>query len=100
MTRKIKPTLIRLPGFVPSAADLNPSLPIAFTRESSDILGHNHPQDLLLDENHDDSLGLKCMGLETMGLEDDHLLFDQSMHFDHDIPERVCLRALLARAVC
>ena len=88
MTRKIKPTLIRLPGFVPSAADLNPSLPIGFIRESSEILAHNH-QDLLLEEYQD-----------SIGLEDDHLLFDVSMHFDHDIPERVCLRALLARAVC
>ena len=44
---------------------------------------------LLLEENQD-----------SIGLEDDHLLFDVSMHFDHDIPERVCLRALLARAVC
>lgn len=94
MPRKIKPTLICLPGFVPSAADVNPSLPIAFVRESSEILAQSH-QDLLPDENQD-----------SIGLEDDHLLidqsmpFDQSMHFDHDIPERVCLRALLARAVC
>lgn len=87
MTRKIKPTHICLPGFVPSAADVNPSPPMAFVRESGEILDHN--QDLLMDENQD-----------SIGLEDDHLLFDQSMHFDHDIPERVCLRALLARAVC
>ena len=88
MTRKTKPTLIRLPGFVPSAADVNPSLPAAFVRESSEILTH-HNQDLLLEENP-----------ESIVMEDDHLLFDVSMHFDHDIPERVCLRALLARAVC
>lgn len=92
MTRKTKPALIRLPGFVPSAVDINPSLPpsppIAFVRKSSEILTHNN-QDLLLEENP-----------ESIVMEDDHLLFDVSMHFDHDIPERVCLRALLARAVC
>ena len=96
MTRKTKPTLICLPGFVPSAADVNhslppslpPSLPVAFVRESSEILTHTN-QDLLQDKNR-----------ESIVMEDDHLLLDVSMHFDHDIPERVCLRALLARAVC
>ena len=96
MTRKTKPALIRLPGFVPSAAAVNhslppslpPSLPVAFVRESSEILTH-HNQDLLLEENP-----------ELIVMKDDQLLFDVSLHFDHDIPERVCLRALLARAVC
>ena len=92
MTRKTKPALIRLPGFVPSAADVNPSLPpslpVAFVRESSEILTHTN-EDLLQDKNR-----------ESIVMEDDQLLFDVSLHFDHDIPERVCLRALLARAVC
>ena len=88
MTKKTKPALIRLPGFVPSAADVNPSPPIAFVRESSEILTHTN-EDLLQDKNR-----------ESIVMEDDQLLFDVSLHFDHDIPERVCLRALLARAVC
>lgn len=88
MTKKTKPAFIHLPGFVPTAADVNPSLTGAFVQQSSEIHPHN-PRDLLLEEN-----------LEAVEMKDDQLLFDVSLHFDHDIPERVCLRALLARAVC
>lgn len=94
MTRNSKPAILQLPGFVPSSADVNPSPQIAFVRESNEILTHNKELDV---HNHQDFL---LNGNWESILPEDHLLFDPSMHFDHDIPERVCMRALLARAVC
>jgi hypothetical protein len=79
-----------LPGFNPSPADANHPAP-ELIQSGEIIISHHglHPGDnpnvLLNDEPV---------------LLDEQISYKNIMHFDHDIPERVGMRAVLARTVC
>jgi hypothetical protein len=91
MTKKINTTLIHMPGFVAAGSDINLS-PKSTVLGSSEMVTPS-TQDVL----HE---AARAMVLESMVLLDDDLLSDVPMFLDQDIPERVGLRAFLARAVC
>jgi hypothetical protein len=88
--KNAEPAGLDLPGFNPSPADADHPDP-ALMQSGEIIISHHglHPGDnpnvLLNDEPV---------------LLDEQISYKNIMHFDHDIPERVGMRAVLARTVC